>query len=53
MYDVSREDLVPIWARPAPGERKPAHSRERIAEAALKIADSEGLESVTMRRIRL
>jgi AcrR family transcriptional regulator len=41
----------PIWARPAPGERRPAHSRERIAEAALKIADEEGFEAVTMRRV--
>ena len=23
----------PIWARPAPGERKPAYTRERIADA--------------------
>jgi AcrR family transcriptional regulator len=51
MYDVSSEDLVPIWARPAPGERKPAYTRERIAEAALKIADAEGYEAVTMRRV--
>jgi AcrR family transcriptional regulator len=44
-------DAGPIWARPAPGERKPAHSRERIAEVALKIADEEGFEAVTMRRV--
>ena len=41
----------PIWSRPAPGGRRPAHSRERIAEAALRIADAEGLEAVTMRRV--
>jgi AcrR family transcriptional regulator len=41
----------PIWSRPEPGERKPAHSRERIAEAALRIADEDGLEAVTMRRV--
>jgi AcrR family transcriptional regulator len=46
-----RGDSSPIWARPAPGERKPAHSRERIAAAALKIADAEGFEAVTMRRV--
>ena len=44
-------DTSPIWSRPAPGERKPAHTRERIAEAALKIADEEGFEAVTMRRV--
>src|SRR4051794_31630639 len=37
--------------RPAPGERKPAHSRERIAEVALAVADAEGFEAVTMRRV--
>jgi AcrR family transcriptional regulator len=51
MYDVSSEERVPIWARPAPGERKPAYTRERIAEAALTIADAEGYEAVTMRRV--
>ena len=44
-------DTSPIWSRPAPGERKPAHTRERIAAAALKIADAEGFEAVTMRRV--
>jgi AcrR family transcriptional regulator len=41
----------PIWARPAPGERKPALSREKIAATALAIADAEGFEAVSMRRI--
>lgn len=45
------KDPGPIWSRPAPGERRPAHSRERIAEAALRIADEEGYEAVTMRRV--
>src|SRR5919106_1180138 len=27
-------DALPIWVRPAPGERKPAHSREQIVETA-------------------
>jgi AcrR family transcriptional regulator len=44
-------DAAPIWARPAPGERKPAHTRERIAAAALAVADAEGFEAVTMRRV--
>ena len=51
MYDVSSEERVPIWARPAPGERRPAHTRERIAAVALQIADREGYEAVTMRRV--
>jgi AcrR family transcriptional regulator len=42
---------VPIWARPEPGERRPAHTREKIAETAIAIADAEGFEAVSMRRI--
>jgi AcrR family transcriptional regulator len=41
----------PIWARPAPGERRPSYSREQIAETAIAIADAEGFETVSMRRI--
>jgi AcrR family transcriptional regulator len=41
----------PIWARPAPGERRPALSREKIVAVALAIADAEGFEAVSMRRI--
>jgi AcrR family transcriptional regulator len=42
---------MPIWVRPAPGERKPAHTREKIVETALRIADEEGFDAVSMRRI--
>src|SRR6476620_10056298 len=41
----------PIWARPEPGERRPAYTRERIAETAIAIADAEGFDAVSMRRI--
>lgn len=41
----------PIWAQPAPGERKPRFTREQIAEAALRIADQEGFAAVSMRRL--
>jgi AcrR family transcriptional regulator len=47
---VSRSDDV-LWARPAPGERRPAHTRESIAAAALQIADTRGFEAVTMRNV--
>ena len=40
-----------VWARPAPGERKPTWSREQIVATALAIADAEGFEAVSMRRI--
>ena len=41
----------PIWARPGPGERKPAYTREQIAAAAMRVADAEGTDAVTMRRV--
>src|SRR5262245_48895505 len=41
----------PIWSRPEPGERRPAYTREQIAETAIAIADAEGFEAVSMRRI--
>jgi AcrR family transcriptional regulator len=42
---------TPIWARPEPAARRPKFSREQIAAAALEIADAEGFEAVSMRRI--
>jgi AcrR family transcriptional regulator len=45
------QDQEPIWARPAPGSRRPTYSRDQIAEAAIAIADAEGYEAVSMRRI--
>jgi AcrR family transcriptional regulator len=41
----------PIWARAEPGSRKPRYTREQIAGAALAVADSEGIEAVSMRRV--
>jgi AcrR family transcriptional regulator len=46
-----RAEHEPIWLRPQPGERRPRHTREQIAQAALAIADAEGIEAVTMRRV--
>lgn len=40
-----------IWSRPEPGERRPRFSRQQIAATALAIADAEGFEAVSMRRI--
>ncbi len=42
---------LPIWAEPAPGSRKPRFTRDQIAAAALAIADKEGFEALSMRRI--
>lgn len=40
-----------IWLRPEPGARRPRYTREQIAETALAIADAEGFEAVSMRRV--
>jgi AcrR family transcriptional regulator len=45
------QDEGPIFARPAPGSRRPAYTREQIAQTAIAIADAEGFEAVSMRRI--
>jgi len=49
-----REPATPL--RPAPGARptrgpQPAFSRDSIAAAAVKIADAEGIEAVSIRRV--
>jgi AcrR family transcriptional regulator len=42
-----------VWLLPdRPGRGpKPAHSREQITAAAIRVADAEGLDAVTMRRV--
>jgi len=40
-----------IWLRSEPKGRQPSLSRSQIAGAALAIADAEGFEQVTMRRV--
>jgi AcrR family transcriptional regulator len=44
---------VSLWEIPERGARgpKPRHDRAAIASAAVRIADAEGLEALTMRRI--
>jgi AcrR family transcriptional regulator len=41
----------PIWARPEPSARSLRFSRQQIAAAALEIADAEGFDAVSMRRV--
>jgi AcrR family transcriptional regulator len=45
------KDSRPIWAVPEPADRKPRYTRVQIAAAALRIADTEGFDAVTMKRI--
>jgi AcrR family transcriptional regulator len=40
----------PVWSRPEP-ERKPSLSREAIVAAAMRLADSEGIDAVSIRRV--
>jgi AcrR family transcriptional regulator len=40
-----------VWFRQEPASRRPAHTRADIARAAVEIADSEGFDAVSMRRV--
>jgi AcrR family transcriptional regulator len=40
-----------VWTRLAPGTRRPRFTREEIAEAAVRIADAEGIDALSMRRL--
>jgi AcrR family transcriptional regulator len=41
----------PIWTRPEPGARRARLTREEIAQAALQIADADGIDALSMRRV--
>ena len=49
MSRTEKHDL--IWLRPEPNDRRPRFNREQITAAVLKIADDEGFEALTMKRI--
>jgi AcrR family transcriptional regulator len=40
-----------VWLRQEPASRRPAHTRADIARAAIEIADSDGFDAVSMRRV--
>ncbi|KAB2349095.1 TetR/AcrR family transcriptional regulator [Actinomadura rudentiformis] len=50
---MADEEYPNIWMRPERPTRgpRPAYSRAQITEAAVRIADAEGVEAATMRRI--
>lgn len=48
---AGRSEPQSIWNRPEPAARRPAHTRDGIAAAALHIADAEGFDGLTMRRV--
>ncbi|GAA3162266.1 TetR/AcrR family transcriptional regulator [Nonomuraea salmonea] len=53
---MADENVTSIWMQPevhvrsGPG-RRPGYSREQITRTAVRIADAEGVEAATMRRI--
>jgi AcrR family transcriptional regulator len=49
--DASAEVEPMVWFRQEPVSRRPAHTRADIARAAVAIADSEGFDAVSMRRV--
>ena len=44
-------DPLEVWTRNDRASRKPRFTRDDIAEAAIRIADAEGFDAVSMRRI--
>jgi AcrR family transcriptional regulator len=44
-------DYLDLWMREEPGARKPRFSRDEIAAAAVHIADEEGIDALSMRRL--
>ncbi|MGV1048616.1 MAG: TetR/AcrR family transcriptional regulator, partial [Solirubrobacterales bacterium] len=40
-----------VWLRDEPSSRRPSHTRAEIAAAAVEIADAEGFDAVSMRRV--
>jgi AcrR family transcriptional regulator len=44
-------DALEVWTRDEGPGRKPRFSREEIAAAAVRIADTEGFEALSMRRL--
>nr|BBH87809.1 TetR family transcriptional regulator [Thermosporothrix sp. COM3] len=49
---ASERAAVPVWARPErPRRERPALSREQIVSTALALADAEGINAISIRRI--
>jgi AcrR family transcriptional regulator len=44
-------DALDVWVRQGRANRKPRFTRDDIAAAAIRIADADGFEAVSMRRI--
>lgn len=44
-------ETIDVWTRTDRGSRRPRFNRDNIAAAAIRIADAEGFEAVSMRRL--
>lgn len=44
-------EVLDLWTRRAPGSRRPRYTRDDIAAAAVRIADAEGIDALSMRRL--
>src|SRR4051812_26249847 len=44
-------DALDLWTRTEPGARKPRLGRAELASAAIRVADTEGIDAVSMRRL--
>ncbi len=44
-------DALDLWTRIEPGARRPRFTRDQIATAAVGIADAEGIDALSMRRL--
>lgn len=50
---ASHPDAVDVWTRGSAPTRRPRVSRDDIATAAIHIADTEGLDALSMRRLAI
>jgi AcrR family transcriptional regulator len=48
---ASHLEALDVWTRAEPARRRPRLSREEIAATAVRIADTEGLDALSMRRL--
>ena len=44
-------EMLDVWTRSEPGGRQPRFTRDQIAAAAIRIADEDGADALSMRRI--
>ena len=44
-------ESLEVWTRPERGRRRPRYTRDEIAAAAIRVADAEGFDELSMRRL--